>query len=247
MTRPMTTEELFASSGGAKIYFNKYSRPGDSVEGTVISTQVQQARDFDTNELLWWDEEKTQPRNNFIATLATNLRDPNVEDDNGDRRVFVRWQGTSKSNLISAVNKGGDKFVRDGSYLKVTYLGEGEKTGRLNPPKIYDFVYKAPPSDVERLMSEPAEPERPAATVTNIVRQAGTPVQHTVTQAQPSAAPPVADEQPDLIKIATQTMNDRKAAIDKVQKLIAAGFSDAEIADMVGSLDIKAVIAIRNL
>jgi len=226
MTKPNSTEELFnQSGGGAPLYFNKYSEIGDSVEGIVFESTPVQARDYESNVLKFWDD--GSPMMQLSITLKTNLRDPAIENDDGRRRVFLRWWGSDRSNTLEAVQRAGDSFVRDGAWMRITFTGFGEqKDKKLNPPKVFEVAYKAPPTGTEKLMSAAGQPT-----------------------AQPSAsahgAPPA--PAPSAVDAARAVQVDRKAMIAKVQKLAAAGFSEAEVVDMVPGMSAEAVSAILNV
>lgn len=237
MTKPMTTEELFASSGGgAKLHFNKYSQVGDAVEGTVLHSAVQQARDFDTNDPKFYDD--GNPMQQLVITLQTRLRDRSIEDDDGTRRVFLRWWGTDRANTIAAVQRAGDKFVRDGSWMKITFSGFGEAVGKKSPPKIYTVEYRQPPGDTEALMTK--DTAREPATVTEMPRR-----QQPAEQQLPLAeAEPVAG---DAISEAARVQAERRAQIQKVQKLHAAGMSIPEIEELITGLSRAAITAILEI
>jgi hypothetical protein len=241
MTKPMTVDELFdEAGGGAKIHFNKHSQPGDSVEGNIVHLAAQQARGYDDNALLWWDEEKTQAKKQLVVTLQTRLRDRSIEDDDGLRRVFLRWWGTDRANTLNAVVKSGDGKVRIGGWMKVTFTGYGEAVGRLNPPKIFAVEYRKAPTEVDTMTTPPEAvvPER-AATVTQIPRQA---------EAQPMLPEPEAEPSGgDAITEAARVQAERRAQIMKVKKLRDGGFSLTEIEEIVTGLDRKAITAILEI
>lgn len=226
MTRPATTEELFGQAGGgAPLYFNKHSQIGDSVEGTVVESAPTQARDFETNAPKFWDD--GSPMMQLVVTLKTSLRDATVEDDDGRRRVFLRWWGTDRANVIDATQRAGDQYVRDGAWMRVTYTGLGEAKGKLNAPRIYGIEYRAV-SDTERLMTN--------GSVSTLGKTAGAPA------TQPAA--PTQQPARDAVSDAADVQNDRKAMIEKVRKLAQAGFEEPEIASMVTGLSREAISAI---
>lgn len=240
MTRPLpTVEELFNSGGGAKIHFNRHSQIGDSLEGTVISSTVQQATDIDTRELKFYPD--GNPVTDLVLTVKSNLRDRSIEDDDGSRRFFMRWAGPNVAALKAATNKAGDKFVREGSWIRITVTGFGPTSGAKQPPKEYSFEYRQPPSDVEKLMSDP---EPAGATVTELPRQQQPPG---VAAYAETTASPVTGQEPDAITEAARVQAERRAQIAKVKKLNEAGFTPTEIDDMVPGLSRQAITAILAL
>jgi hypothetical protein len=250
VTRPQSTEELFKQAGGgAPLFFSRDSTVGEFVEGTVLESQPVQAKDYETNALKNWDD--GSPMMQLVITLQTELRDPTIEKDDGRRRVFLRWWGSDRQNVIDAVQRQGDQFVRDGAWLRVTFTGYGEQKDRkLNAPKIYGIDYKAPPTATEKLMADGA----PTRGVT--YSQGGVIGSPTVSQgSQAVVTPVVAPVAPTAVSAApTDAVNgaravqvDRKAQIAKVQKLLAAGFSEDEILGMVPGMSAEAVAAIVGL
>jgi hypothetical protein len=238
VTRPQSTEELFKQAGGgAPLYFSRDSTVGEFVEGTVLESQPVQAKDYETNALKNWDD--GSPMMQLVITLQTDLRDPTIEKDDGRRRVFLRWWGSDRQNVIDAVQRQGDQFVRDGAWLRVTFTGYGEQKDRkLNAPKIYGIDYKAPPTATEKLMSAPVQ---------SVTSGAGTVPGQTITVAAPVAPTAVSAAPTDAVGGARAVQVDRKAQIAKVQKLLAAGFSEDEILGMVPGMSAEAVAAIVGL
>lgn len=227
MTQPRTTQELFDSAGsGAPLFFNKNSPVGASVTGTVVESAPTQARDYEDSSLKFWDD--GSPQMQLVITLQTNERDPWDAEDDGKRRVYVKWWGSEKANLIAAVQKAGDKFVQNGARLTVTFTGLGEQKDRkLNPPKLYDFQYQAPPSATEQLMTKPPN---------GLVEQARA-TQQAVPQAAP-AAPATNGAGP----------TDRQAIIRQVRELGAEGFEPSDIFEVIGgAFSQKAIAAMLNV
>ena len=65
--------------------------------GTVVTGQiverptVQQQTEIGTGKSLFFDDGK--PREQLVVTIQTEIRDPEVDDDDGKRRVFVTGTG----------------------------------------------------------------------------------------------------------------------------------------------------------
>lgn len=148
-------DDLFSGSGAPAF---KFDQIGDSVTGVITSLDVRQQTDFESGELKFWDDGKAMME--VVITLATALRDPNVDDDEGERRVFCR--GAMLTALKGAVHKVKAQKPAIGGRVTITYsdLGEVKKRG-FNAPKLYTVAYEAP-SDVavaEVFADEPAVPE----------------------------------------------------------------------------------------
>jgi hypothetical protein len=154
-------DDLFAGGGAPAASFAEL---GDSITGVILNVEGRQQTDFDSGEPLTWDDGK--PRMEAIITLSTKLRDPEVEDDEGERRLFCR--GQMLTAMRGAVKKAKDKKPRIGGRLTVTFSDEGEQKKKgFNKPKLFTVVYE-PPNDVavENLFDEadePAEEAKPAA------------------------------------------------------------------------------------
>lgn len=239
MTRPMTVEELFAQSGGgAPIYFNKDSKIGDNVEGEVVDAKAREARDFENPSVIkTWDD--GSPQWQLVVTLQTALRDRAIEDDDGKRRVFLRWYGSDKKAVEDAVARAGDTYVKNGSWMRVTYRGFGEQANpRLNPPKVYDVEYRAA-SSVERLMTKDAQ-SAPAAS--NDWPQMDAQVYAPASASAVSDARSVQQQAAQDVQ-ANSGIGDRRALIAKATKLHQSGFSASEISTMV-PLSLEAIEAI---
>lgn len=135
----------------------KFPTIGTTVVGTITEKpEVQQVRDFSTGEPQFWSDGK--PKQQIVVTLATEERDPQISDDNGDRRVFIK--GAMVKAVREAVKRSGSRGLEVGGRLEVTYTGDGERKGNLNPPKLYSAVYTPPAaaSVDDVLNSEPSGP-----------------------------------------------------------------------------------------
>lgn len=122
---------------------------GTSFTGTIArQSRVMQQRDVDTDELLWWDEAKTQPKNQLVVYL-------NLGYDHPDRTAYPDHEGVwalycKSSSLLKAVSSAvratGAKGLEVGGTLTVTYVGDGEKKKKAyNAPRLFTADYKAPP------------------------------------------------------------------------------------------------------
>lgn len=128
----------FLNQGG--VPSAKFDAVGKVVKGTITSAEVGQQRDFTTGLPKSWDDGK--PMMQLVITLQTDERDPEVEDDEGIRRLFAR--ANMLNAVREAVRKTGGK-LEVGGKLAVKYTGDGEaKTRGHNAPKLYSAQYEAP-------------------------------------------------------------------------------------------------------
>lgn len=120
----------------------KFAQIGATVTGTICEPPVvQQQRDYTTGELKFWSD--GNPMMQLVVTVQTTERDPDIVDDDGRRRVYVR--GQLKKAVQRAVKAAGAPGLAVGGQLTVTYARDGQPTNpRFNPPKEYTATYTPP-------------------------------------------------------------------------------------------------------
>lgn len=129
----------FFSGGGPASA--KFKNIGDTVGGVITEEpKQQQQRDLQTNELQTWPD--GNPKMQLVVTVQTDLRDPEIEDDDGKRRIYVK--GQMQKAIRDAVQSVGAGGLDVGGELHVTYIADGEKKGNLTPPKQYRAQYVKP-------------------------------------------------------------------------------------------------------
>lgn len=80
----------------------------------------------------------------LVIPMKTNERDPSLEDDDGERRLFIANKGMREA-VQKAVSLSGAKGLDIGGTLAVQWVAEGEKTNpAFNAPKIYTATYTPP-------------------------------------------------------------------------------------------------------
>jgi hypothetical protein len=147
----------FLMGGGVKSA--KFEKIGATIRGTIVAKpELQQQRDPADNSPQYWDEAKTQPKQQVKVVLATEAKDD--ADDDGRRAVYV------KGNMLKAVQKAvkdaGAKGLEVGGKLAIQYVKDGEKKNKaFNAPKLYAAKYAAPDPMEQAAAAEPenAEPE----------------------------------------------------------------------------------------
>ena len=146
----------FLMGGGVKSA--KFEKKGAKVSGIIArKPELQQQCDFDSGKPLTWDD--GAPRQQIKVVLTTDERDD--DDDNGERALYLK--GGLLKTVQAAVKKAGEKGIAVGGKLAVKYTGDGEKKGKLNPPKLYAAKYEAPDPLAMAAASEP-EPAAQAET-----------------------------------------------------------------------------------
>ena len=142
--------------GGTSFQFD---RVGASVEGKIISLDEVQQTDLDSGEPAIWQDGR--PEMMIKVVLSTSLRswagvqNPNPGEDDGERTVYLRGsrKPESRSSLAAVIGAAlkatGTSSIDVGGWLRLTYVGDGEKTkAAFNAPKHYGAEYRAPSVDL---------------------------------------------------------------------------------------------------
>ncbi|WNM67548.1 hypothetical protein SEA_SHADOW1_70 [Mycobacterium phage Shadow1] len=135
------SNDSYGFLGGGGPASAKFANHGDTVGGPIaVEPEQRQQTDMKTGEGLEWKD--GSPRMQLVVTVQTDLNDPEVEDDDGLRRLFVK--GEMRKAVQKAVIAAGAKGLDVGGQLFVTYIGDGEKKGNLSAPKLYRAEYIKP-------------------------------------------------------------------------------------------------------
>ena len=189
----------------------KFTNPGDTHTGTITEvSDARQATEYGSNELAYWDKERTRPKMQVAVTLDTTERDPQDANDTGKRTLWVVEDGRSGSILSAirqAVHQASAGTIDIGGQLTVTFSGfDPNSKNPQNPRKIYSASY-VPPAPAGGMFTNQA-PAQPAA-----APAPAAPAQPVAAPATPAPVPAV----PDAVRQA-------------VTALIATGQDDATIA-----------------
>jgi hypothetical protein len=132
----------FLTSGGIASF--KFDKIGAEVSGRILSLDLQQQKDFESGELLFWKD--GAPRQQVRIVIETQERDPDIFDDDGSRAIYAK--GGLQAAVRDAVRKSGAKTIEVGGHLTVSYVDDGEAPRRgLNAAKIYRATYVAGPPE----------------------------------------------------------------------------------------------------
>lgn len=122
----------------------------DGQYGTVIGGEItteprmQQQRDYTTGDPVVYPD--GNPAMQMVVTVRTDLRDPAIDGDTGERAFYIR--GQLRQAVGEALRKAGAKAPQKGGTLQVKYLRDEPvtlKNGRPgNPQKIYAAKYEPP-------------------------------------------------------------------------------------------------------
>lgn len=116
---------------------------GHAITGTITRPpRKMQQRDIDSGKPLVWDD--GTPRWQLVVNLATSLRDPALDADDGERALYVKGKSMTQA-LREAVRRAGAPGLEVGGTLTVTYIGDGEARNKaFSPPKLYSATYARP-------------------------------------------------------------------------------------------------------
>lgn len=128
----------------------KFPSIGTTVSGRIRAYEKTQQRDIDGNPKSWDDG---QPMWQIVFTLETDDRDPEIEHDDGTRKVYAKAQMLNA--IREAVRATGHQGDLVGGMLAVKYTQDGPQKNRAySAPKQYAAKF-APPAQTEDL----GEPE----------------------------------------------------------------------------------------
>ena len=148
---------------GVKWWGGKGIGVGDKISGLVVSASKEQQRDFDSGALLEWDN--GDPRMESVAIVETDLRDPELENDDGKRALHLRGgnyeiaEGSGLAGqkaLLEAISKAGVR-CEPGVKIHAAITGIAKPTGRgRNPAKLWTIKLEkaAPGIDADDLFAD---------------------------------------------------------------------------------------------
>jgi hypothetical protein len=151
----------------------KFDDIGTIVKGQIVAVDTGQQRDFKTKEPLFWGPDRRpsttvtdKPVMQAIITVQTDQRDPGIDGDDGQRRIYVGGRNI-RDAVRDAVVKSGARDIRIGGTLAVKYTAGAGGTG---DPKQFIAEYAPPAAGLGLLDGGPENITQTAA-----YRQAGGP------------------------------------------------------------------------
>lgn len=221
MSQQQTYDANSILMGGGGAPTAKFANPGDTLTGRIIAPpQAYQERDYDPNNP-GGGKPKTYPSGDPIMAvyvdLATDARDPGINDDDGTRRLYIEGRYL-KADVRDAVRSAGATGLEVGGVLRVSFTHREDPLDKRSR-KFWQVEY-TPAGNAALMTADPA----PAPVVAPAVPA---PVAPAVTA--PAAAPAPAAESP----------------ADMARKLIAVGVDDTTIAAATG-LDASVIQILRG-
>jgi hypothetical protein len=153
-----TNDALEYLMGGAPTL--SFKELGTVHKGKIRSYEKTQQRDMDSGSPKVW--ENGEPMWQIVFTLETDERDPELDGDDGVRRLFAKAQMLTA--IRDAIRKSGHRGDVKGGVLAVKYQEDGPaKTRGFNPPKVYAARFEAPvqTEDFEEVFEQDGEPYDP--------------------------------------------------------------------------------------
>ena len=139
----MTDVNEFLAGSGVPAF--KFEKIGDEVSGIVTRAEVRQQTDFETNQLMTWDD--GTPKMQLLVDLQTTLFDADIQGDDGLRRIYLR--NNALTEVRKAVKTAGGR-LETGGMLTVKYVKDGTPPKKgMNAPKLFEADYKAGATGVD--------------------------------------------------------------------------------------------------
>lgn len=149
----MTDDKTADLLGGGGAATAKFLTKKTTHEGVILEYEKTHQRDIKTGKPVTWDD--GNPKYQWVFTVQTNEHDSDIEDDDGQRRIFA------KAAMLGAIRKAIKDTGHDGDLvggtLKVQYVDDGEPSAAgFNPPKQYRAKF-TPPTQTSELADEPED------------------------------------------------------------------------------------------
>lgn len=206
--------DLISNAGGTTTAFLKDTPIGTMYRGKIVSADARQKRSYETGQPLSWDN--GDPQVELALIIQTDIRDPNLEKDDGRRGVYINWWGDDRQELIRALKAADDNDVRVGGDFAVKYVSDKpNENPKLNAKKIYQYWYQKPATglDFSQLGQEQVNTQTgevsPAQAQQNLAQGLGaTPIQQPVQQQQTPAAQAALQQQQQAAAAQAQAPQD---------------------------------------
>lgn len=147
----MSEPGLFAKESSP---YAPFKTVGTEYSGTVLRTGRVQQREFVPEhrrqagvqgDLEWWDDAKTQPKWVAIITIQTDLRDPEIPGDDGQRSIWVSGKQMTDAAKKAVKDAGATKTgIVPGGYFSMKFTHTTPNDWTDTPTKHYEATYRPP-------------------------------------------------------------------------------------------------------
>lgn len=123
----------------------KFDKLGTTVSGTITEEPTMQQQTDPSGKPKVW-EDSGEPMLQLVVHIQTGENDPDIEDDDGVRRLYIK--GQMRTAVQQALRDANSKGLDVGGTIAVTYTHDGERSNpAFSPPKQYVAVYTPPKAD----------------------------------------------------------------------------------------------------
>jgi hypothetical protein len=119
--------------------------------------QIVQNRNFDTGELEWWDDAKTQKKEAMCLVMQTAKRNPQDPNDDGIRRLFISGKSMKEALAKAMADVGAVGAPQPGCLIDMAFVGVEPVPGGKKTRRLYASKY-TPPSASFLAQHAPAQP-----------------------------------------------------------------------------------------
>jgi hypothetical protein len=114
----------------------KDAKVGDAYTGTITNLETAQVRNFETGDPEFWED--GNPKLQIVVTLATDYLDPDVEGDDGTRKVYLFGQKLQAAK--TAMKDAGVTKLEKGFVFTIKFAGEKPSSNKkYNNVKLYEI------------------------------------------------------------------------------------------------------------
>ena len=96
----------------------------------------------------------------MLVTINTGVTDPNVEDDDGYRTVYIKGWGEQRRAWLDAIRRAGlhkASDIKPGDRFTAVFTGYGQSSNGMQPPKIMEYTIEhQSPADMAMSQPQPA-------------------------------------------------------------------------------------------
>lgn len=115
----------------------KDAKVGEAYTGTISNLETAQVRNFETGDPEFWED--GNPKLQIVVTLATDYLDPDVEGDDGTRKVYLFGQKLQAAK--QAMKEANVTKLEKGFVFTIKFAGEKPSSNKkYNNVKLYEIT-----------------------------------------------------------------------------------------------------------